>query len=316
MMFSRAQAQLAATDARFGIQADGSLIDQAGQRMVIERPFRRIISLYAAHTENLFDLGLNAEIIGVSRADRYPAAVDQRPRFSPRDDPERFLAARPDLVLIRPMIARTHAGLVERLAASGIAVISMQPGTLQDMYRYWEALGALTGRRERAQAMRRQFEAELERITALTRHVAVRPRVYFESIHDKFKTFSPDAMPIMAVQAAGGVNVAEDAEPVRATNIAAYGKERLLAKGDQIDVYLAQRGPMNHPTLEQIVGEPGFGLIRAVRQARVHIVDETVVARPTRRLVIGIRAIGHILYPDLFAAAPGEADNDTPEEDD
>ena len=200
------------------------------------------------------------------------------------------------------------------LLASGIAVVSLQPGTLEEMYRYWEALGALTGRRERAAQMRREFEAQLTQIGELTRQVRQRPRVYFEAIHDKFKTFSPDAMPIVAVEVAGGINVATDAEPVRATNIAAYGKERLLAKGDQIDVFLSQLGSMNRPTLERIAAEPGFQLIRAVREGRIHIVDETLVARPTRRLAIGIRAIGHILYPELFAVQPsvsGEtADND------
>ena len=38
--------------------------------------------------------------------------------FSYHDDPERFLGARPDLVLIRPMIARGYPRLVLRLKRS------------------------------------------------------------------------------------------------------------------------------------------------------------------------------------------------------
>ncbi|MFZ2040861.1 MAG: ABC transporter substrate-binding protein, partial [Desulfobacterales bacterium] len=95
---------LPAAAAEFGL-ADGKRItDQGGRRRVVDKPFGRIISLYGAHTENLFALGLEREIIGVTRHESYPPAAAHKPVFSYHDDPEKFLAARPDLVLVRPMI--------------------------------------------------------------------------------------------------------------------------------------------------------------------------------------------------------------------
>jgi iron complex transport system substrate-binding protein len=294
----------AASETRFFLDGDGTLCDQGGRRTAVDRPFRRIISLYGAHTENLRDLGLAAEIIGVSQRDPFSAAAADGMRFSPGDDPERFLAAQPDLVLIRPMIERAHPGLVRHLSASGVAVVSLQPGTLDEMYRYWEILGALTARRAQAREMIRRFQHELETILARSAAIPRRRTVYFEAVHEVFKTFSPDAMPIFALEAAGGINAAADAQPVRGTNIAAYGKERLLARGEAIDVYLAQSGPMNRPSIQAIAAEPGFQLIRAVREGRIHIVDETLVSRPTRRLLDGVRLIGSLLYPEVFGEFP------------
>ncbi|MBI4797325.1 MAG: cobyrinate a,c-diamide synthase [Desulfarculus sp.] len=49
-------------------------------------------------------------------------------------------------------------------------------------------------------------------------------------------------MGAFVLTSAGGVNVAGDAQAVRGTNIAAYGQERILAQGANIDVYLARRG--------------------------------------------------------------------------
>ena len=72
------------------------------------------------------------------------------------------------------------------------------------------------------------------------------------------RTFSPSAMPIFVLETAGGINVAGDAVPRRGTNIADYGKERILSRGREIDVYLAQFGPMNRPTVESIKAEPGY----------------------------------------------------------
>jgi len=274
-------------------------VDDSGRGIVVERPFRRIISLYAAHTENLFSLGLGPEIIGVSPHEDHPPAARGKPVFRAGDDPERFLAARPDLVLIRPMIFRGHRALVETLKRAGVCVVSLQPRTVNQMYRYWHLLGLLTGRREEAAAMERRFQGELARVRALSAGIPreKRPRVFFESIHRRMKTFSPASMAVFVLEAAGGVNLATDARPVRGSNIAAYGKERILALAQRMDVYLAQVGAMNHVTVEQILHEPGFQAIRAVRLGRVYLVDEHIVSRPTLRLVQGMGRIHALLYP-------------------
>ena len=57
---------------------------------------------------------------------------------------------------------------------------------------------------------------------------------------------------------------------------------------------------MNPVTIETIMQEPGFQAIKAVRNNRVSLVDERLVSRPTLRIIEGIRAIGALLYPDLF----------------
>ncbi len=285
---------------RFGIEGEATVRDQGGRSIVVERPYRRIISLYGAHTENLFAMGLDAEIIGVSRHEAYPAEALSKDVFSYHDDPERFLAARPDLVLIRPMIDRGYPALVARLEKSGVAVVSLQPVNVAEMFLYWQILGRLTGKKSRAEEMIGTFKAATAACQSLTADVPVKKTVFFEAIHSKLKTFAPDSMAIFALEAAGGINVAADAHRVRQTNIAAYGKERILARGCQIDVYLAQYGAMNSPSIDMIRNEPGFGAIKAIRQNEIYLIDEMIVSRPTMRLIDGILKIGRHLYPDRF----------------
>jgi len=285
---------------KFRVEAPNGVIDQAGRKIVINDPHHRIISLYGAHTENLFRLGLMQEIIGVSRNEDYPSQALEKPVFSYHDDPEKFLAARPDLVLVRPMIDRGYPQLVTRLEKSGITVASLQPGTVEEMYTYWRILGILTGRRDRALKMATNFKAAISEFKTLTASISVRKKVYFEAIHNKMKTFSPDSMAVFALETAGGINIAADAVPVRKTNIAYYGKERILARGLQIDVYLAQSGAMNRPTVALIKKEAGYQIIKAVHQNEIYIVDEHIVSRPTYRLLDGIVKIGKILYPEVF----------------
>ncbi|CAB1061222.1 Vitamin B12 ABC transporter, substrate-binding protein BtuF [Olavius sp. associated proteobacterium Delta 1] len=285
---------------QFSIPTPSTIIDQAGRPIVIQEPFKRVISLYGAHTENLFSLGLFKEIIGVSQHDDYPAQAMSKPVFSYHDDPEKFLAARPDLVLIRPMIDRGYPQFVTMLEKSGITIVSLQPGTIDEMFTYLAVLGILTGKQDRAQQLISQFNKSIGEFKDLIGSRVNRKRVYFEAIHSKMKTFAPDSMAIFALESAGGINIAADADPVRNTNIAYYGKERILSHAPEIDVYLAQYGTMNRPTLSIIKQEPGFNIIKAVAMDQIYIVDEKIVSRPTMRLLEGIYLIGKYLYPKIF----------------
>ncbi len=276
------------------------IIDDGHRRIVVNHPFKRIISLYPAHTENLVALGAFNSLIGVSMDETYPPCVKKKKKFSYHFGVERFVAVSPDLILVRPMIDFGHHALMEKLTHAGITVISLQPKTVQDLYVYWKILGLLCGKEKRALELISDFKTYLKRFEKISASIKHKKRVYFESIHRKMKTFTPNSLPVFVLKVAGGINVAQDAKSIHGSNIAAYGKERILSKASEIDVYLSQRGRMNRATVEQIKEEPGFSLIKAVRENHVYIVDEQLTSRPSLRLLLGIYEIGHILYPSKY----------------
>lgn len=277
----------------------GQMTDDAGNTFYVGKPYKRIISLYAAHTENLFTLGLEEEIIGVTHNEDYPSHALERPKFSTRDGVEKFLAAKPDLVLVRPMQYRGYPGLWRALRKQGVQVIALQPSNVDEMYTYWRMLGRLTGKELQAERMVGDFKEGLE--SALQRLDRIpqteRPKVFFESIHRKYATFSPGSMPIFVLEMAGGINVAFDARPRNDTNIANYGLERMLGKSAYIDVYLAQYGSMNEVEPRDIMTGPAASRIKAVRDRNVFLVDERLVSRPTMRLLKGIETVYQLLHP-------------------
>jgi len=286
------------------------IMDSRGRKIEVKTPFKRIISLYGAHTENLFYLGLEDQIIGVSVNDVFPDQAKEKQKFSYHDDPEKFIGSMPDLVLIRPMIDNGYPQFVQQLEKYGITVVSLQPGTVTQMYDYWLTLGQLTGKQDRAQKMVSDFQEKITRIHTLTQAVIQKKKVYFQAIHTRMKTFTPGSMPIFALETAGGINVAADARASRNTNIAVYGKEQLLEKASQIDVFLAQNGIMNPVQKEQILNEPGFQIIKAIKDKQVFLIDENIVSRPVPRLYMGIVTIGKILYPDIFSQIMLKKDNE------
>lgn len=283
-----------------------TLIDDEGRTITFAKPFQRIISLYPAHSENLAELGAAGQLLGIGRSDDYPATITAKKRFDYTDNIEKFLAEKPDLILIRPMISRSQPQLIAQLRQTGIVVVSLQPNSVAEMHQYWQKLAMLTGTEAAAARMSADFKAAIDGYKRqIPADPAARPRVYFEAIHDKMKTFAPEAISIFALEVAGGRNVASDAEGRNESNIAPYGKERILAKAAEIDVLLSQVGRMNRVTLAQINDEPGFQLISAVRNKAVFLIEEEIVSRPTMRLLLGIGKIQGLLFPSL-STQPGQ----------
>lgn len=273
-----------------------------------DKVYHRIISLYSAHTENLVSMGAAEQLIGISPSDNYPQDILHKKRYSYREDPERFIAAMPDLILVRPMIERSYPQLIAKLREVGISVISLQPTSVEGIFNYWLTLGKLSGHRREAQAMIENFTTTLAGVQAEVAKVPLdrRPRVYFESIHRKMKTFASQSIALFALEQAGGRNIADDAQQVRNTNIAAYSKERILAHAQEIDVFIAQQGRMNPVNLETIKNETGFQAIRAVREGNIFLIDEHLVSRPTLRLLEGIEQLHNHLYPESQLALSGD----------
>ncbi|BBB91009.1 MAG TPA: ABC transporter substrate-binding protein [Methylomusa anaerophila] len=278
------------------------IVDDLGKTIVLKEPAKRIISLYSAHTENLFALGLDQEIIGVSTTESYPPAALKKPVFDYRADPEKVLAAQPDLVIIRPFIVQSHPDFVKTLENANIKVVCLYPEKFDQFDEYIKKLAMLTGKEQEAAARLQAFHQKLDDITAITKRAAAQKKVYFESTATEYRTITNDSMTAVLLKLAGGINVAADATMIKeGSSIATYGVERLLMKADEIDVYLAQRGPMNAGiSVENIVKRPGFDKIKAVREGQVYIIEESLVSSPTFRLAAGAEELATKIYPELF----------------
>lgn len=262
-----------------------------------DKTYSRVVSLYAAHAENLAAMGAANVLVGVNEP------MNGLPVVGARDSAEAIAALKPDLVLARPMHRATQPGLIEQLTRLGVTVVCLQPTSEAGLDEYWLELGRLTGHEREARAMVEGFRRDLDAVRATVAKAAGagRKRVFFESIHRQMKTISPGSMAGFVLQAAGGDNLARDAEPVSGTNIASFGLERVVALGDSLDVYLAQKGTMNPVSLEEIAATPGLSALKAMREGRIFLVDEALVSRPTPRLLEGVRAVAAILYPEVFA---------------
>ena len=277
-------------------------IDDDGNEISLDAPAERIISLYSAHTENLYSLGAEDRLIGNYHTAVYPPDAAKLDMYDYSADPEKVIAANPDVVIIRPFISRKSHDFVKALENAGICVVSLYPDSLDKFDDYINKLAKIVSAEDRAEELLGKFHLELEEITTLTKDAEPKQSIFFEATETNIRTTTPDSMAGRAITMAGGINAADDAVPSEAgSTIAEYGIERVLEKADDIDVYVSQRGAMNSGgSLESIAERDSYGVIKAVKDNRVYTINEKLISSPTFRYVKGVREMARFLYPDIM----------------
>lgn len=278
-----------------------SLVDDLGTKIELKEPAKKIISLYSGHTENLFSLGLNEEIIGVGRAEAYPKEVLSKKAYDYKGDPEEIIKEKPDVVIMRTTITKTYPDYVKTLQNAGIQVVSLFPETFNDFDNYIERLGIITGKEKEAKAKLEEFHKELNRLKSNAEKIANKKKVFLETMGNDLKTASKDSFPWNALSFAGAINIAEGAADDKSSGtIANFGAERLLAKSEEIEIYIAQKGGNNPSVTEEVIKKrPGFGKIKAIKDNKILIVDEKLVSSPAFRFIQGVTEIQKYLYPEM-----------------
>lgn len=272
-------------------------IDDSGKEIVLSSPAKKIVSLYSVHTENLFSLGLNEEIIGVGTSDSYPKEALKKTQYSFKDDPELLIAAKPDVVLIRTMNLSAYPDYIKAIKDAGITVVNLYCTEFEQFDDYITRLGMLAGKNDEAKNLLSEFHKSIDDMKAQCSKLETKKKVYFESIGDKFKTATPNSFAGTALQILGLDNVASDVVFDGTTSVVEYGEEALLAKGKDIDIYIAQKGTMNKAvSVDEIKARPGYDAIRAVQENNIIIIDEKLISSATMRYIEGLKELYSQIY--------------------
>ena len=125
--------------------------DALGRPVGLASPPRRIVSLVPSLTELLADLGLDDEVVGLTRFCVHPEGWKRRKAIvggTKTVDPERVAALRPDLVL-----AAKEENVPDQVEALAAPVFVTDVATVADAVAMIRTVGALVGRAEAAGAL-------------------------------------------------------------------------------------------------------------------------------------------------------------------
>jgi iron complex transport system substrate-binding protein len=267
--------------------------DAVGRTVEVPAEPRRIVSLAPNLTEMLFALGLGDRVAGVTDYCDWPPEVAAKPRVGGVINPslETIVALRADLVLATADGNRPDD--VNRLAALGVAVYTIDTRSIGDVLRSLVTVGELTGRAAQA----RELAAALER-----RRDAVRARVAGLAPVSVFVAI--DRSPLISagdgtfvgemLRVAGGRNIARDS-PIK---YPVFSIERLLAEDPEVILDAADPGPVSAAQLrERWQALPGATALRAYRTGRMVSVGQGSFFRPGPRIVDSLERLAAILHP-------------------
>jgi len=274
------------------VSPSNTMTDSFGRSVTISAKPERIVSLAPSHTEVLFALGLNQQVVGVTKYCDYPAEAKQKTQVGGYSDPsvEKIVALKPDLVLADSM----HKTIVEQLESLKIPVLAIEAKTIGAIPDLIEITGKASGRAEEGRALATSLRREMESIATRTRGLDEkgRPRIYYELWHDPLMSVGPGSYLHDLIVLAGGTNImagAKSAYPLASVEV-------ILKADPQVIIYCH-----GQQKKEDIAKRPGWGKLTAVKNGRIVLFpDENIFMRSGPRIAQALKDLAQILHPDLF----------------
>jgi iron complex transport system substrate-binding protein len=253
---------------------------------------RRIVCLTEEPTEVLYALGLEERIVGISGFTVRPArARREKPRVSAFTSAkvDRILELKPDFVV---GFSDIQADIAQALIKHGIEVWISNHRSVEGILGYIRRLGALVGAHDSAMRYAAKLEEHLEEVRESARHLARRPRVYFEEWDDPLITGIRWVSELIGI--AGG----DDVFPERA--VCPLGKDRILGDAGEVvrrapDVILGSWcGKRFRP--ERVINRAGWDTVPAVRDGELHEIKSPIILQPgPAALTDGLDAIHRVV---------------------
>ena len=261
-----------------GAQAALSVVDDAGRRVTVQQPARRVISMAPHATELLFAAGGGARVVGAMNYSDYPEAAKKIPLVGSNSviDMERVLALKPELIVV--WHTGNTARQIAQLESLGVPVFHSEPRTLGQVADNIERLGRLLGTDAAATSAAGSLRARLAGLEA--RYARRPPVTVFYQIWDQpLYTLNDAQIASDAIRVCGGRNVFGTLKAVAPE----VGIEAVL-QADPEAIMAGKRHDPANPGLK--LWEP-YKSMTAVKRGNLLSVDGELLTRPGPRAIDG-----------------------------
>jgi iron complex transport system substrate-binding protein len=275
-------------------------IDDTGAPFTLSGPPRRIVSLAPNVTEILFALGLDQEIVGVTRYCDYPEAAKRKEKIGGLVDPnlEMIKSLSPDLVIaFRGNPLRT----VERLKKLGLPVFVLNIGNdLGSIFPLLGKIGKITRREKEAAALASRLKDRLDAVRDRLGAVTAGPRVFLALHGTGLWTCGRESYLNDLISRCKARNVAGGIS----RNWLHYSLEQLVQDDPEIIIVLARSIPEFEQARDRFLKDARLRGVAAVRTARIRFLDENVASRFGPRLADALEETARNIHPERFDKKP------------
>ncbi|MEZ5125419.1 MAG: ABC transporter substrate-binding protein [Thermoleophilia bacterium] len=268
-----------------------SVVDDAGEEVSLAAPAQKVVSLAPANTEIAFAIGAGDKMVAGTSYDDYPEEAKALPKIGDFSNPsvEKIIALEPDLVLASGGI---QDGLRNKLTKLGVAVYVVDPTTYDGVISDIGELGQLLGVEDQAGAVVENMETAKADVVAKVGALE-RPTTFIEIYSQPLMTAGSGSFIDDIVTLAGGTNLGATA----GEGFPNFSTEVLIEEDPA--VYIAMSGSMGEP--QDIVKRSGYADLSAVKNDRVYVIEDNIIARPGPRLAQGLTEMATMIHPEAFA---------------
>jgi iron complex transport system substrate-binding protein len=218
---------------------------------------------------------------------RFPPEVVHKPLIGGRlgFSVDAIVAQRPDLVIVTPARQAMHQ-LIDPMSRLNIPVVVLLSRSVAEVMANIRLLGRVTGVEAKGEAVARALEARLAAVQAL-RPAGPAPRVLMITgrlgnglvLVARADTYTGDAIVLSGGQHALERTVVSQASP-----------EAIIAADPDVLLFAGRQDEF-----EQLIAQPGWRLLRAIRTGRTHLVARAEFLIPGPRTVSGIEKLAALL---------------------
>lgn len=256
--------------------------DDAGRRVELAEPAKRIVALAPHVVENLFSAGAGSVVVGAVEYSDYPPEAKSIPRVGGygSHSVEAIVALKPDLV-----VAWAQAGaekLAAQLAPMNVKVYVSDPRSLADIAKSIRHFGKLAGTEFIAEAEAERFLTQLDSLEYSFGQVGeLRLSVFYQVWHEPLQTLNDQHVISEVIRLCGGANSFGDAKVVAPK----LSIESVISRNP--DVIVASG--MSEARPDWLDNWKAWPLLKAVKNEHLYFVPPDIIQRNTVRILDGAK---------------------------
>jgi iron complex transport system substrate-binding protein len=266
-------------------QAEIQVIDDVGQKIVLQQAAKRIVSLAPHTTELLFEAGADQQIVGTVSFSDFPEQAKNIQRIGSYNkfDLEAIVALNPDLIVAWE--SGNTLVRIDEVKALGFPVFINEPREFKDIPKSLMKLGKLLG----TEMIANKNAADFNRVLSqLKQNNKQKPpvKIFYQVWNEPLFTVNGEHLISKVIELCGGNNVFKDVSVLSPQ----VGLESVLQKNP--DVIVAGMNKERAHWLEEWKKWPG---LNAVKYQHLYAIDADLIVRHTPRILLGTQKMCDIL---------------------
>ncbi|HWO74498.1 MAG TPA: cobalamin-binding protein [Bacillus sp. (in: firmicutes)] len=253
----------------------------------------RVVSICPSNTEIVHYLGRTEDLVAVDDFSDWPPEVQHLPKVGPdlsinMDQVEKM---NPDLVLASLSVPGMEKNIAE-LEKRKLPFITLNPNSLREIANDIRTIADALGYRELGIEKAKRFEAEVRRFQTFSDQIKTRPSLYWEWWPKP--VFTPGGLNWLSEisRLAGAYNIFETNPEA---SVQTDWDEVKSKNPDHICmVWVGVKEAKMNPEL--IKKRPGWLELAAVKNNRIHVLEESLFCRPSPRLLEGLEKLIKMIH--------------------